>query len=406
MQQQDFISFTTEKVDVPVTTVIQKDIVTSVVHEPKFVLGADDNVQTFKGPLLGVWHGPVNRTVDVWQDAQGRYTYDSFEAWLGRPLDFISDFCNGMDWWNTYNQTWQFTPFQKWLQGRAGRKFLYATYPFPKGAKNSDDTPVTLRNVADGRYDFYWQFFADNLVKYNMTDGYIRIGHEMDGHWITGWYEAPEGNAQKCKDFADAFRRIVQVMRDRQPNANWKFLICVAEDWKDRNYLDAVWPGDDVCDLVGMDFYDASWEANTYPLPAGASEAEKAERRENSWNKHIYRLLTIRDFARAHSKSMCIPEFAASWIRTDKNADGTIQPSHTGLDNPYWIRQFGEFVMNPENNVEFVALFNGWGSYGDSLISYPWNTRTEPTKFPLAAEVFKQLFSSTKTRFKASGFVN
>src|SRR5204863_524420 len=47
---------------------------------------------------------------------------------------------------------------------------------------------------------------------------------------------------------------------------------------------ETAWPGDEFVDSVGLDVYDVSWLADTYPWPAGAGADEGEARRTRAWD--------------------------------------------------------------------------------------------------------------------------
>jgi hypothetical protein len=226
---------------------------------------------------------------------------------------------------------------------------------------------------------------ANKLAYYGLNAVYLRLGWEMDGAWYR--WGAPQGSGKEAS-FASCFRRVVDAMRHAQPANQWKFVWNPTVDaWQSAAFFDAAWPGDTYVDVVGVDLYDQSWVANTYPYPSGCDEACRLTRQQTAWNAHLLRLNLLRDFAVAHNKPLAFPEWGVI-IRSD---------GHGGGDNPYFIQKMHDFIMNPENNVVFHGYFNV-----SAMVSSGFDARlsdsidhdnpTGPTRMPKAAALFLQLF--------------
>ena len=147
------------------------------------------------------------------------------------------------------------------------------------------------------------------------------------------------------------------------------------------------WPGDEWVDFVGLDLYDDSWAADTYPLPPGATAAELDQRRRTVWEKVLlhgdHGLTFWRDFAEKHRKPFSIPEWGVD-SRPDK---------HSGLDNPKFIEQMHAFITDPANRVFFHCYFDVQAPDGGHQLS-PGLRGTEVTRFPDSSARFKSLFGS------------
>jgi hypothetical protein len=290
-------------------------------------------------------------------------------------VDIAVDFANRSSW--DLAPSWSMDPCSSWVKAKPGRNLSYAMPMYP------ENSGLTLQQVADGAGDEAFTKLAVRLMTYGLGNAYLRPGWEMD---LTGtkWGKAPSGSGLESS-FAAAFRRIVSVMRSAVPANNWKFEIVTGQGWRDRNYLEKIWPGDEFVDHVGMDFYEADWfsYADSYPYPAGATEAQKLRCQQEYWNRYSWWLYTMRDFARTHGKKMCIPEWSCANL------------PNGGGDCPFFIRKMHEFINDPENAVEWHGIYS---------ITSTWQL-DEPTLMPNAGAEFKRLFASSGKQFIASGSV-
>jgi hypothetical protein len=89
--------------------------------------------------------------------------------------------------------------------------------------------------------------------------------------------------------------------------------------------MEAAWPGSAYVDVVGVDLYDHSWYANTYPYASTCDAACRLKRRQQTaWTYLDSHLNKLRKFAIAKGKPMASPGVIT-------RSDG-----HGGSDNPYF----------------------------------------------------------------------
>jgi hypothetical protein len=309
-------------------------------------------------PLLGVFR---HRPASVLQP---------FEEWLGREVQVAVDFLGRDTWPALTNTTWVLTTWGQWVMAKPGRKVSLAYPLYPSGAG------FTLKMVADGAADEHYRRLADNLVAHGLADAFMRPQWEMD---LPGmFWNATPGSGREAVHAA-AWRRHVDVMREH-PDGRWTWEQVTGLGWRSRDYLEAIWPGDEYVDRVGMDFYDADFfaYADGYPYPANADAAARLRRQQEWWNRYSWWLYTMRDFAAAHNKPLCIPEWSVMLrLETD--------PAKGGGDNPHFIERMHEFITNPENRVVWHGLFDARQSAVDMQLC-------ESTTMPNAAAAFRRLF--------------
>jgi hypothetical protein len=321
------------------------------------------------GPELGVYRRDI---------PNGPANIDAFSQWLGSPVTLAEAFEASDTWDNIDGAAWQLGPWSQWVRAQLGRNLILGVPMLP------NTSGVSLAQCAAGNYDARWTNLANELAYYGLHWAYLRLGWEPDGGWYA--WGAPQGQGNEA-NYAGCFRRIVQVMRATQPANQWKFVWNPTTAWWDRNYLDAIWPGNEYVDVVGIDLYDQSWATGTYPYPSVCDASCRLARQQTAWSQHSWYLYSIRDFALAHGKAMAIPEWGVA-LRPD---------GHGGGDNPYFVQKMHEFIMNPGNYVAFHSYFNVSAVDIDARLtdSVTGDAPSGATNFPQSALLFRQLFGAT-----------
>jgi len=256
----------------------------------------------------------------------------SFGQWLGRDVDYASDFSSRTSWDEIANPT---SMLQAW-QG-SGYRLVLGTAMLP-----TEDASATMAKGATGAYDGYFKTLAQNLVTYGQGDAIIRLGWEFN-LGPSRWH--PDTKAH----FISYWQHIVKAMRSVPGTENLQF------DWNPniggetydaRNY----YPGNAYVDYIGVDIYDISWAAGAYPYPADCDAACVQKTREAAWDDKLngtFGLNFYATFARSEGKPLSMPEWGL-WERPD---------GHGGGDNPYFIQQMYKFIDDPDNNVGYQSYF-------------------------------------------------
>ena len=329
-------------------------------------------------PELGTYHWP-NGTAGV----------DAFAAWLGRPTVWALDFVGGESWDNVGWPVWWLEAWSKWVHAQPGRR-LILSIPIlagpvegggPKQGSKGVGVPVSLELGARGEYNSYFKDLAENLVKYQLTDTIVRPAWEFNGDWYTWRAKGKEAA------FAEYWRQIVTTMR-AAPGAE-KLQFCWNPTLGDQQFpAEQAWPGEAFVDYVGVDVYDETWNADTYPWPTDASAAEIERRQKKVWDDWImgsrWGLAFWAKFAREHGKPLAIPEWGL--VRADHG--------HGGLDNPHFIERMHAFIADPANGVAFHCYFDvntsdHWHQLSPGVSS---SGQQEGTQFPVSAARFRELF--------------
>jgi hypothetical protein len=284
----------------------------------------------------------------------------AFETWLGRDVDYVVDFSARAGWQdisNPRNQlaSWRNSPYRQ----------VYGLAMLP-----TDDGSATMQRGADGDYDGYFSTLARRLVAAGQQDAILRLGWEFnlgDSRWST----------DEPQVFISYWQHVVSAMR-AQPGQQFEF------DWNPNNGenpYDATsyYPGDDVVDYIGVDAYDVSWRAGSYPYPEVCDQKCRLARQRTAWEKVIYGgergLRFWSRFAAQHGKPLSLPEWGL-WSRPDQ---------HGGGEDAYYLRQMEQFIADPANDVAYQAYFE---------FNAPDGRHRLMTTFPASGEVFRALFGS------------
>jgi hypothetical protein len=319
----------------------------------------------------------------------GTKNVDAFAEWLGRDVVWGEDFIGGESWDNVQWPTWWLETWGKWVKAKPGRRLILAVPLLAGPTDGSGPTqgnidvkkPVSLEKGAAGEYNHHFKQLAENLVKYGLADAILRPGWEFNGDWYT-W--RAKGKAQA---FAEYWRHIVQTMR-AVPGAE-KLQFCWNPTLGDQQFpAEQAWPGDAFVDFVGVDVYDETWNADTYPFPAGATPAEIERRQQKVWDEWLlgskWGLAFWSKFAREHGKPLAIPEWGVN-----RRTDG-----HGGLDNVVFVERMQAFITDPANRVAWHCYFDVNAPDGHHQLSPGAGEHGEKVtaEFPKAAARFRELF--------------
>src|SRR5258708_5519946 len=192
----------------------------------------------------------------------------------------------------------------------------------PKQGKVDVGKPVSLERGAAGTYNHHFKQLAENLVAHKMTDVILRPGWEFNGGWYTWKAKGKE------KAFAEYWRQMVTTMR-AVPGAE-AVRFCWNPTLGDQEFpADQAWPGDEFVDVVGVDVYDETWAADTYPWPKDAAADVIQSRQHKVWKEWIVEsprgLAYWTKFAKDHAKPLAIPEWGLNH-REDGHAGGGTPP--------------------------------------------------------------------------------
>lgn len=307
--------------------------------------------------------------------------------WLARRQLWGEEFAPTDTWDSLQCPDWLLGPAAAWVRQDPTRNYVLSVGMLPGPYDGSGPTsglgagqPVSLSNGATGAYNGYFQTLAQNLVRNGLANNtIIRLGWEFNGTWYT-WRADTD---VKALYYAAYWQQIVTTMRAVPGAANLKFCWNGAIGWTSYPMADA-YPGDSYVDYIGVDVYDQSWAANTYPYPANATAAQIQTCQQNAWadinsSGSTHGIAWWNTFAVSHGKPLAAPEWGLC-VRSD---------GHGGLDNPYFVQQMYNFIQDPANNVPFHVYFDVQAGDGHHQVT-PQNGFV--TEFPNGAALLRRLF--------------
>ena len=309
----------------------------------------------------------------------------AFAQWLGVDNVWAEDFEPNETWDNIQYPGWQLYPWQKWVEAGKDRRLILSIPMLPGGwdrkgpAKGiAANEKVSLKAGAAGAYNKYFQMLAEKLALHKLQNSVLRIGWEMNGGWYT-WRASDDPKA-----WAAYYRQIVKTMRGVKGAKDLQFVWNPATDFL-QFPAENCYPGDDVVDVIGVDVYDQSWLKDAYPIPAGATPEESLRRQKKVWDEWIWGgnhgLKFWNEFTQKHKKPLAICEWG---VCDRKDGKG-------GGDNPFFIQQMHDFIMNRSNRVMWHCYFDVEAGDGKHQLS-PGKDGKFQSLFPKSAAKFKELF--------------
>jgi hypothetical protein len=233
-----------------------------------------------------------------------------YQKWLGRQPDAVTLFGGFANW-----SDWQTSP--GYLANRYKGMTSDILWSIPLIVKGA-----TLDEAARGGYDSYYRQLAQTMVNLSPNDQHInvRVGWEFNGN---GWF--PWSAVGKAEQYKGAFRHFVAAFRSVAPKRFvFEWAPNVGNVGMDPS---TAYPGDDVVDIISMDFYwDTKWLGTD---PAKAWNTMVTQKWGLQWHQ---------DFAKAHNK----PTAYSEWGVNSNTAGPYIQSAakwfedHHVLFQGYW----------------------------------------------------------------------
>ncbi|MEK7572168.1 MAG: glycosyl hydrolase [Patescibacteria group bacterium] len=273
-----------------------------------------------------------------------------FEAWRGRKLDIYMTWPVRQNWDDIRNPD------------RVGQVSQYNGMPglLQVGvAMLPENGSGDFAACATGAYDQYYKDLGSKLVQLNRGNAIINLGWEANGNWFP--WSIGTGDPTNYKN---CFRKQATAIKSTAPNVRISWNMNKESKMGTRSVVEA-YPGDDVVDIVAVDYYDffpsykdqATWNAGYMQLQNGGPMGIGA------WLQ----------FAKCHSKPLGVPEWGIN-----KGTGGG------GSDNPYYIEKMYEFLLANSADIAFETYFNLQGS---TFQIYP------PGNNDKAAAKYKELWS-------------
>jgi hypothetical protein len=244
-----------------------------------------------------------------------------FAAWRGRPLDNTTTWPARTTWYEISHPD---------VHGAVRSKPRGAMLSFGLAMLPDPANGASFAECATGAYDGYYRTYGSELVRLGRADSVVRLGWEANGDWYPWSIGSDVANYRAC------FRRQVAAIRSTNP--------LVRIDWnmnKD-SHMDAsvaeAYPGDDVVDIVGVDFYDMS-----PAYPDRLRWSLDYLRTERGGPRGLGAWLA---FAKAHGKPLSVPEW------------GTTPAGSGGGDHPAYVRAMRDFFHAHAADIAYETYFN------------------------------------------------
>jgi beta-mannanase len=255
-----------------------------------------------------------------------------FEDWLGRRIDFHSQFLNE-DSWDAFDRS------VDWALGHYPDLPRPIVWSVPLIAKDAN-----LGEAAHGTYNRHYRIAAQKIEATRSEPIlYVRTGWEFNGNWMKWSSGGREAN------FIAAFRNLSACFRTQSD----RFAIVWCPNIGQRDPAPS-YPGDEYVDVIGLDFYyQPRWD------PAGSAE--------DIWTYMVTRPFGLQwhlEFSRKHNKPIAFPEWG-------------VCADHLG---PYIARAAAWFAASD-------VIYH---SYWDSNADYPG--RLSDGSYPETGAAFKKAF--------------
>lgn len=262
-------------------------------------------------PLWGSYGGPACHAQERLQ---------RFDGLIGSPQTVVVDFLAA----------------DSWLAMVSTAKLVTRCHPAGQGRRLVVSVPLLPRTdadkldqVAQGGHDADFAAIARVLVDSGHRDAIVRLGWEFNGGWFP-WRAKGREDLWKA-----AWRRAVGAMRSAQGQAflfDWTYTLSD----HDATPFERAYPGDDVVDVIGADFYHQTWFQD--------SPSEQLR-----WQRYLQSprgLNWLSQFASARGKWISLPEWATGY-----RPDG-----HGGGDSPAFVASTLRWI--DQNRVLYHAYWN------------------------------------------------
>ena len=256
------------------------------------------------------------------------------------------------------------------------------------GAGNAPSADAQFQAFASGQYDAYIQGVVTAWASKGFTNVQFRLGWEMN---LTGPTYVGD-DAQSQADWVAAFRHIATVIRQSAAANHITTRIIWnpgATNYSNASATNALYPGDQYVDTIGVDMYSDMYPFSDYGYPAyhdwhtGGEDYTVAQfiadpvNRAHYWtwpaatkwsndgsNGHSQSFLSLIAFAEQHHKTFVVPECGAG----NSNAGTDVQDDP---DFPQWLNQQLTTAQQAGLRVGFVGVWdsNGGGNYEFSYAS-------------------------------------
>ena len=276
-----------------------------------------------------------------------------FGRWRGRPVDFRTVFFGTKTWDHIRGSA----------NGRPGMQTVVGLAMLPYSHAGQ------LRQCAAGAFDAPIRAIRDNMLNKGWKGSYLRLGWEANrvaGSRGKAFAWAAQGDGSTWRA---CFRRWVGILNPG--TKNFRIVWNMANQGTFKGSIEKLWPGNDVVDVVGSQFYD-----RCPPITSSGEFQRRVNARDKYGNPAGPK--SWLEWAKARGKKWALPEWGIGGSRT-------ICKAH-GFDNPVFMREMFNFLRANAGNVAFESYFNGADSNTGSHVIYPVGPN------PRSSAVYQQLW--------------
>jgi Big-like domain-containing protein len=294
----------------------------------------------------------------------------AYQGWLGRTVGAsqIAQSTQGTTWEEFPNLPQSFYDWVGWQKANPRGRWLTMIINMFPGDKNVQVPPeqiaANLRAGARGDFDQYFRAKAANMVQAGLGRAYFAIGNEAQGNWNNQQY-GPDVVAWKAY-----WRRIANIFHAASPKFKTAFVMGIqafTEDLQGNPVpIDRAWPGDDVVDVAGVDFFDGNYGYYDDSRPYSEQWAQ------------IWDAVIVADNPPRNNYGL---NWWARFNAEHGNKPFVLQTwgVNKGGDNTYLIQRVYEWLA-----THHVAYANYFDVGGVRL--------SPPTRFPNSSALYKRLF--------------
>lgn len=295
--------------------------------------------------------GTGSRSKMSWHSGCAISRHADFAAYRGRAIDTITTWCPHDTWTDIVSLKGGFATAR-----RSGARISLALPALPR-SHNGTTSPQNWKNAANGTYDGYYTEFAKKLAASGPTDVIVRAAGWECNDRGRPWFCATDSGAFKA-----TFARIARIVRQWNPTAliEWNNIKKGAQPDSILNY----YPGDDVCDIVGVNYYDG-WPPLSSQSVWDSQFYAEAPRKGGPWGIGAWA-----EFARSRGKRFSLSEWGINAGR------------YSCVDNPLYI----------ENMHDFFST-TSWLAYENYFNQKNYHQLTPTDVNPKSSAKYKQLWA-------------
>lgn len=279
--------------------------------------------------------------------------YAAFCTWLGAKADIVLQFCEGQNGATTWSQNLAIVEdiCRAW-QGIDVRH----EWAFP-----GCSTTEPLSETVSGKHDAYIRAIFRTIAMFDRHEQiFVRLPWEANNPRAYPWSWTAAGSSPEL--YKAAARRIALIARSVSPRFRFGFIVLpstLALDGTTVVNFEDGYPGDDVVDYIGPDFYyDASTELGT---------GTHIQRFVGKWNA-AYGPAALAKFAADHGKMFAVPEWGI-------NADA-----------PDFVDAMAAMLRQPGLALLYAGYFDVDVNQGQ------FRCRLSADRYPAASAAFKRAF--------------